>query len=167
MLHRQPVDNMALQAIEKSQDDLESQVGDVEVELTLLLDAEVQQRSKAIASNDNERAVSWSSSSSVLILDHDACSTLAQGARDIMSMSPLTTATHTDSKNEETKNSDKCMECMLVPTDHRCRKCTHRVCSACCSTKRHLEMVWWCEMCFNKESPESKAIIRAGDYCSD
>ncbi|KAI2508204.1 hypothetical protein MHU86_6255 [Fragilaria crotonensis] len=182
MLNRQPVDNMALQAIEKIQDDLESQVGDLEVELTILQDAEVQRRSQAIASHDNDRAVSRSSSSSILV-DHTASTLTMLGARDFMSMSPLTTATHTGgtptetnrndeeqtnrNDDEEAQNSNKCIECMSVPTDHRCRKCTQRVCSACCNTKRQLEMVWWCEMCFDKESPESKAIIRAGDYCSD
>lgn len=183
MLNRQPVDNMALQAIEKIQDDLESQVGDLEVELTILQDAEVQRRSQAIASHDNDRAVSRSSSSSILVDDHAASTLTMLGARDFMSMSPLTTATHTGgtptetnrndedtnrtNDDEEAQNSNKCIECKSVPTDHRCRKCTQRVCSACCNTKRQLEMVWWCEMCFNKESPESKAIIRAGDYCSD
>ena len=43
MLHRQPaVDSMALQAMEKLIDDLESQVGDLEEKLTPLQDAEVQ-----------------------------------------------------------------------------------------------------------------------------
>ena len=53
MLNRQPVDSTALQAIEKLLDDLESQVGDLEVELTLLQDAEVQRRSQALANHDD------------------------------------------------------------------------------------------------------------------
>ena len=53
MLNRQPVDSTALQAIEKLLDDLEFQVGDLEVELTLLQDAEVQRRSQALANHDD------------------------------------------------------------------------------------------------------------------
>jgi hypothetical protein len=124
MLNQQPVDGMALQAIEKLLDDLESQVGNMEVELTLLQDAEVQRRSQAIASHDDKRAVSWSSSS---ILVNHASTLMYDGARDNMSMLPLTTATHTGGTpagrietDDEAQNSNKYIDCMSVPTDHRC-----------------------------------------------
>jgi hypothetical protein len=61
-----------------------------------------------------------------------------------------------------------CSECSVMPTSHKCRKCKERhVCDVCCSTKRDLELVWWCETCFAKETPATQALIRSGNYDSD
>jgi hypothetical protein len=177
MLNRQPANNAALEATEKQLDELEAQIGDLEVDLTLLQDAEVQRRSRAIANRQGE-AVLPSSSSSAVLIDSPSMYT----ARD--SMSPLTTATNTVGGKEdrqptqaadltgeppETVDISKllCVECEKIPSNHCCRKCKQRVCTVCCTTKRHLEMVWWCKTCFANESNESQAIIRAGDYVSD
>jgi hypothetical protein len=37
-----------------------------------------------------------------------------------------------------------CIECSVLPSVHKCRRCKQYVCNMCCSTNRGLEMVWWC-----------------------
>jgi hypothetical protein len=61
-----------------------------------------------------------------------------------------------------------CNECGIIPTQRQCRKCKDRyVCDVCCSTKRGLELIWWCDICFGKETTASQNLIRSGDYDSE
>jgi hypothetical protein len=46
-----------------------------------------------------------------------------------------------------------CMiDCKKNPSTHKCRKCHQFVCDISRSEKRGLEMIWWCETCFENES---------------
>lgn len=67
------------------------------------------------------------------------------------------------------ESSVLCDECGAIPTQCKCRKCKERyVCDICCSTKRGLELAWWCATCFGNESVvASQELIRSGDYDSD
>ena len=60
-----------------------------------------------------------------------------------------------------------CIECVLTPTTHKCRRCKRSVCDQCCFTKRGLEMIWWCAACFGKQSILNQETIRQGNYESD
>ena len=60
-----------------------------------------------------------------------------------------------------------CIDCRKNPSTHKCRKCKEFVCDICCSVKRGLEMIWWCERCFENESLTNQKQIRAGNYESD
>jgi len=60
-----------------------------------------------------------------------------------------------------------CIDCKIIPTTHTCRRCKQFVCDLCCSTKRDLEMIWWCADCFDAESLTNQRIIRDGMYQSD
>ena len=60
-----------------------------------------------------------------------------------------------------------CIDCRKNPSTHKCRKCKEFVCNICCSVKRGLEMIWWCESCFENESLSNQKQIRAGNYKSD
>ena len=64
----------------------------------------------------------------------------------------------------ERKRGDLCIECNEMPSQHKCRKCKEYVCNACCSSKRELEMVWWCGKCFDEESLSTQNEIRKGGY---
>ena len=94
MLNRQPSDNAALEGAEKRLDELEAHICDLEVELMALQDSEVQRRSKAIASRQEEAAISSLSSSAILV-DNSVMFT----ARE--SMSPLTTGTNGGKEKED------------------------------------------------------------------
>ena len=63
--------------------------------------------------------------------------------------------------------SDLCIECNATPSTHKCRKCKETICDLCCSSKRNLEMVWWCGRCFDDESLTNQRQIREGKYESD
>ena len=65
------------------------------------------------------------------------------------------------------KASFICIDCRKNPSTHKCRKCRGFVCDICCSVKRGLEMIWWCERCFENESLTNQKQIRAGNYESD
>ena len=60
-----------------------------------------------------------------------------------------------------------CVECSVNPTSHRCRKCKQNICAICCRENRDLEMIWWCEDCFEAESVTHQQEIRDGKYESD
>ncbi len=60
-----------------------------------------------------------------------------------------------------------CIDCKKIPSTHKCRKCKEFVCDLCCSEKRGLELIWWCESCFENESLSNQKQIRAGNYESD
>lgn len=60
-----------------------------------------------------------------------------------------------------------CVECSVNPTSHRCRKCKRYICAICCRENRDLEMIWWCEDCFEAESVTNQRQIRDGKYESD
>jgi hypothetical protein len=59
------------------------------------------------------------------------------------------------------------VECSVNPKSHRCRKCTRNICATCCRENRDLEMIWWCEDCFQAESVTNQQQIRDGKYESD
>ncbi len=63
--------------------------------------------------------------------------------------------------------SDLCIESNATPSTHKCRKCKETICDLFCSSKRNLEMVWWCGRCFDKESLTNQTQIREGKYESD
>jgi hypothetical protein len=63
--------------------------------------------------------------------------------------------------------SNVCIECNVTPSTHKCRKCKEFICDLCCSSKRNLEMVWWCGRCFDNESLTNQRQIREGKYESD
>jgi len=65
------------------------------------------------------------------------------------------------------KASFICIACRKNLSTHKCRKCKEFVCDICCSVKRGLEMIWWCERCFENESLTNQKQIRAGNYESD
>ena len=62
-------------------------------------------------------------------------------------------------------NNNRCIECN-EPSSHLCRRCKRSVCSICCATKRELEMAWWCEECYKKQSLFNQMLIREGTYSS-
>ncbi len=49
---------------------------------------------------------------------------------------------------DEKRANNLCVECSALPSIHKCRRCKQYVCDMCCATKRGLEMVWWCDSCF-------------------
>ena len=62
-------------------------------------------------------------------------------------------------------DNNTCIECN-EPSNHSCEKCNKSVCSVCCSEKRGLEMVWWCDVCFKTQSLWNQRLIREGNYSS-
>lgn len=66
-----------------------------------------------------------------------------------------------------TSSNNLCIECNVTPSTHKCRKCNEVICDLCCSSKRNLEMVWWCGRCFENESLTNQRQIREGKYESD
>ena len=62
-------------------------------------------------------------------------------------------------------DNNTCIECN-EPSSHSCEKCNKTVCSVCCSEKRGLEMVWWCDVCFKTQSLWNQTLIRDGNYSS-
>jgi GTP-binding protein EngB required for normal cell division len=86
--------------------------------------------------------------------------------------SPLTTVSNKPSRAEEEHvclllTTSNCIECQVIPTTHKCHRCKGLVCDLCCSTKRGLEMIWWCGNCFELESLTTQNLIRSGKYQSD
>ncbi len=60
-----------------------------------------------------------------------------------------------------------CVECSVNPMSHRYCKCKRIICAICCRENRELEMIWWCEDCFEAESVTNQQQIRKGKYKSD
>jgi hypothetical protein len=90
--------------------------------------------------------------------------------RDFLTPMPAATATvnHSDGPGTTRKTtSTVCIECSIMPSTHQCRRCKQYVCATCCSSKRGLEMIWWCGTCFEQESITTQDFIRAGNYNSD
>ena len=87
--------------------------------------------------------------------------------------SPLTTISNKPTQEEQQQEhilqttTSYCIECQVIPTTHKCHRCKGLVCDLCCSTKRGLEMIWWCGNCFESESLTTQNLIRSGMYYSD
>jgi hypothetical protein len=69
--------------------------------------------------------------------------------------------------SSSTTTATTCIECGILPTIHKCRRCKRLVCDLCCVSKRGLEMIWWCADCFDLESLTTQNQIRSGTYNSD
>lgn len=97
------------------------------------------------------------------------CPTIEFEDIDLVSRLPAATTPSTAAAREaqRSEQSKFCVECNVTPSTHKCRKCKEVVCDLCCSSKRNLEMVWWCGSCFDNESPTNQRQIREGKYESD
>jgi hypothetical protein len=80
---------------------------------------------------------------------------------------PAVATTRSPSDGTQPTKSSVCIECNVTPSTHKCRKCREFICDLCCSSKRNLEMVWWCGRCFDDESVTNQRQIREGKYESD
>lgn len=95
------------------------------------------------------------------------CSTIVIEDMDLVALSATTTPSTAAAGRAQGSKSNLCIECNTTPSTHKCRKCKEYVCDLCCSSKRNLEMVWWCARCFDEESLTNQRQIREGKYESD
>lgn len=149
----------------------ETEITELETKLDELLDAETSRRQKMLSDR------------TAACRDDEQKPQTIMGEHDDISPQPWSSASSSKGSDNPTTpitsfngvvcavggdNSLLCEECNVIPTQRKCRKCKERyVCDVCCSTKRGLEMVWWCELCFGKETVASQALIRSGNYDSE
>lgn len=151
----------------------ETEIGELETKLDELLDAETDRRQKVLSDrttvhhlekqNEREQEArrvtqddsphSWSSLSS------------KDNNRGEVAVTP---AFNSAAATRDETSLQLCHECGVIPTQRKCRKCKEQfVCDVCCSTKRGLELAWWCATCFGNESVASQTLIHSGDYDSE
>lgn len=153
----------------------ETELEELESQLDVLLQEEAERRGKVLSARASAVADQQEHKQRTL-QDHDEQK--QRSLRDDGSVSLLSSSSSAGISSPP-ENKDVCAiagnttgpfcnECSIIPANHKCRKCKERyVCDVCCSTKRDLELVWWCETCFAKETPAAQALIRSGHYDSD
>ncbi|KAI2507315.1 hypothetical protein MHU86_7151 [Fragilaria crotonensis] len=136
--------------LEKYDDEIES----LELQLQDIQKAEIKRRqSNSTPLADTEEA--------------GVCSTIMIEDMDLVALGATTTPSSVAAARAQGSKSNLCIECNITPSTHKCRKCKEYVCDLCCSSKRNLEMVWWCARCFDEESLTNQRQIREGKYESD
>jgi hypothetical protein len=151
----------------------ETEISELETKLDELLDAETDRRQKVLSDRTTahhlERKQQGEQEARRVTQDdspHSWCSSLS--SRDNNNLGVITTTPLNAAASIGHETSLLCNECGVMPTQRKCRKCKERyVCDVCCSTKRGLELAWWCATCFGKESAASQTLIRSGDYDSE
>jgi hypothetical protein len=96
-------------------------------------------------------AIASSKPSSANTEQGTVCSMIVVEDVDMVSFDAAATPS-TAAGGARASQSKSCIERNTTPSTHKCRKCKESICDLCCSSKRNLEMVWWCRRCFDKES---------------
>jgi hypothetical protein len=188
------LDSPFLLEMEREMNAYHKEIGNLELELEQLQRLEVTRRGKSIAllrqsmlvadEDDKNKAEARSSFAVVDTTTNNTLPTsgvtphltstspLSTGSTDeqetdFVTPMPATTTATVNHSDGTRKKSTVCIECSIMPSTHQCRRCKQYVCATCCSSKRSLEMIWWCGTCFEQESLTTQNFIRAGNYNSD
>jgi hypothetical protein len=157
----------------------ETELDDLELQLDALLDAESKRREKVICHRETAHCRAGQQAELKQMTTQDDGSRPWSSSSSSSSVAAIIEGTTEDKKCASNIGGNPmitaiggsvvmCFECSIMPTKHKCQKCKERfVCDVCCSTKRGLELVWWCETCFARETPAAQALIRSGNYDSD
>jgi hypothetical protein len=162
---------VVFQLLETQLNDIMGQLGQLDAQLCLIQDTEIDRRDaveEVLFSTDppfQDKSMSSSSEESASVSAVPPHAGMVLVTRTTAT-SPLTTV-QTPTESERQHGSVFCIECSVMPSSHQCRRCKQYVCTSCCSTKRGLEMTWWCSTCFEQESLTTQKQIRDGNYHSD
>jgi chromosome segregation ATPase len=158
------------QEVKTSIDNYEAEILDLESKLKELQEAEVKRRDEMLdvmkhQHFDTEEEMDNHMAFKVLLGNQEAYQA------DISELQSKVNMLEQEQGNAQTDSTTTgpavCVECSVTPTSHRCRKCKRNICAICCKEKRDLEMIWWCEDCFEAESVTNQQQIRDGKYESD
>ena len=153
-------------AILQQVDIFEAEIECLESKLKEVQTVEVQRRTSAIAARHHLPPPVIVDLSAIVHVDSGR-SVLGLPQRELAFDTPPAATTETTTTRASKGNAFLCTECCIMSTTHTCRRCRRFVCDICCSTLRGLEMVWWCALCFDKESLSTQNLIREGNYNSD
>jgi hypothetical protein len=147
-------------------DNYEAEIECLETKLKEVQTVEVQRRTSAIAARHHQPPSIILDLSPFVPVDSGG-SVRGVPQRELAFDTPPAATTETTTTRASKGNDFICTECCIMSTTHTCRRCRRYVCDICCSTLRSLEMVWWCALCFDKESLSTQNLIREGNYNSD
>ena len=127
----------------------EREIAELEMNLKKLQEAEVIRRKHALITRQQAASADQSFAGTMRSLQTEPPWEI-QCVESIRTSSPATTFFYeplpeVDLPRAHDASSFTCIECRKNPSTHKCRKCKDFVCDICCSVKRGLEMIWWCE----------------------
>jgi hypothetical protein len=158
------------QKVKTSIDEYEADILELESKLKALQEAEVERRDEMLDIMkhhfDDDEEMENKMGMSILLGNQDA---YQAEISELQSKVTRLENEQVNVKNGSTAGTGPalCVECSVNPTSHRCRKCKRNICAICCRENRDLEMIWWCEDCFEAESVTNQQQIRDGKYESD